>query len=61
MEPRSLGRLVDAAGNHLELVSGGPASNDLDSATSGGFFLPPFVTRLENHDNHGQDYLFVVN
>lgn len=52
MESRSLGRLVDAAGNHLELVSGAP--HDIDSGTSGGFFLPPYVTRLEHHDNQGQ-------
>jgi hypothetical protein len=52
MESRSLGRLVDAAGNHLELVSGAP--HDIDSGTSGGFFLPPYVTRLEHHDNQGR-------
>ncbi len=57
MESRSIGRLVDSSGNQLDLsnVGAGQSSSGLEAGavTSAGFLLPPYVTRLENHDNQG--------
>jgi hypothetical protein len=58
MESRSIGRLVDSSGNQLDLShvggAGQPsAGHETGGVTSTGFLLPPYVTRLENHDNQG--------
>lgn len=50
MESRQVGKIVDAAGNQLELVSG----SEMDHAiASGGFYLSPFVTKLDNNESQG--------
>ena len=50
MESRQVGKIVDAAGNQLELV----ASSEMDHAiASGGSYLSPFVTKLDNNESQG--------